>query len=214
MDKSLIANGFVVINNGLDLSNLNSYWLVKNEILNEEDLIGNHIFTNNFIQINLNKYSFTLNNNSIILTISNNYSEQDYDEGVDKLILLLKNLKNTLNLSCGINFNWVLDGLKDGEYFELSKKLFFVNNNALYQDFEEGNPCFGAYMSKDFKDARLKLDIKPVHANQGNINAGTLHFNFNFHRDLLDSSSFDELNDYLKNWRDYKTESEMLVNKV
>ncbi len=213
MDKSLIANGFVVINNGLDLSNLNSYWLVSNDILKEEDLNRNHVFTNNFIQINLNKYTFTLNNNSIILTINNNYSEQDYNEGVEKLIFLLKKIKNTTNLSCGINFNWVLDGLKDDEYFELSKKLFFVKDNALYEDFADGSPCFGAYMSKDFQGSRLKLDIKPIHSPEDK-KLGTLHFNFNFHRDLIDSSSLEELSNYLIQWKIYKDKSESLVIKI
>lgn len=214
MNKSLIANGFVVINNGLDLNGLNSYWLVKNEIISEEDLRGNHIFTSNFIQLSLNKFSLTLNNNSVILSINNNYNEQDYIEGVNKLIFLLTKLKNTFNLSCGINFNWILNDLNGGEYFEISKKLFFVNDNPLYKEFENNRPCFGAYMSKDFEDSRLKLDIKPVHSNLDGINEGTLHFNFNFHKDLVDSTSIDELEAYLKKWKIYKNESELLVNKI
>ena len=54
---------------------------------------------------------------------------RDSIEGVNKLIFLLTKLKNTLNLSCGINFNWILNDLNGGEYFEISKKLFFVNDN-------------------------------------------------------------------------------------
>lgn len=215
MEKKLIANGLVVINNGLEINNFNSYWLVKNNILTEEELTNNHIFTNNIVNLDFDKYSILLNRNSIILKVNNNNNiKEDLNDALKKYFQLLKCIKNTIFLSCGINFNWILLDLKHKEYFDLSKKLFFVNN-SLFSQFDFPESCFGSYMSKDFESARLKLDIKPVHETGGDFNNGTLHFNFNFHKELKEvMSDSEELNFYLSNWEVYFDESVKIINTI
>lgn len=210
MIKKLIANGFVVINSGVELNNFNSYWLVKNKIIEEDDLVNDHIFTNSIVKLNFNEYNITINPNSVILSVENN-KEQYIEEGIERFIILLKNIKNSLHFSCGINFNWTIDDLDSEEFLELSKSLFFVSTNPLYESFNTKDSGFGAYLTKKVKDSRLKLEIKPIHKL---LDKAKLNFNFNFHKELIDIVGTDELEAYLLDWKLYKDEAEALVNKI
>lgn len=214
MKNKLIANGFVIINNGLDLNNLNSYWLVNSGIINEDDLSNNNTFSSNIIQLNFITYEIILNRNSIILRVSK-FAKDNINEGIEKLEKLLENLKNVIFLSCGINYNWIINGLKNDEFLALSKKKFFVNDNPLYERFNYSDACFGAYMSKDFKESRLKLDIKPVLSQDiSDFTNGALHFNFNFHKDLKETYYGKELQSYVEDWESYLKESEEIINLI
>lgn len=210
MTKKLIANGFVVINSGLELNIFNSFWLIQNKILEERDLINDHVFTKNLVRLDFKDYEITLDSNSVVLTMNQRENHQ-VDVGIDRYLKLLKNIKNTFHLSCGINFNWILDELETEEFRKLSKTLFFVEENPLYKSFETDDSGFGAYLTKICKDARLKLDIKPVHSF---LDKGFLNFNFNFHRELEDNINTDELANYLLDWKFYKSESESLINTI
>lgn len=210
MNKKLIANGFVVINSGIELNSFNSYWLVKNGILEEDDLINDHVFTSSIIKLSFNEYSITINNNSAILSIGNN-KEQYIEDGIKKFIILLKNIKNALHFSCGINFNWTIDDLNNQQFLELSKNLFFVPNNPLYQSFNSDSSGFGAYLTKIVKNSRLKLEIKPIH---NALDKSKLNFNFNFHNELSDILGTDELEEYLLDWKFYRNEAETLIGQI
>ncbi len=210
MNKKLIANGFVVINSGLELNSFNSFWLVKNKIIEESELANDHIFTSSFVRLNFNDYSITINSNSTILSMDNN-NDYAIKEGISRFLILLKNIKNALHFSCGINFNWSIEDLDNKEFLDLSKRLFFVNNNPLYESFDTSDSGFGAYLSKIVKESRLKLEIKPIHDFS---DKASLNFNFNFHKELNDILSTDELESYLNDWKIYQSESESLISKI
>jgi len=70
-----------------------------------------------------------------------------------------------------------------------AKKLFFVSDSKLHNDFDSENCRFGGYMSKPALGGRLKLDIKPLTMKlPGGESTERLQFAFNFHFDVPQSN--------------------------
>lgn len=210
MNSKIIGNSIVIINTGIEPQNFNSYWLVKNDLIEEEELSNENVFSKHFVHLNGEYYDILINGNSIQFQLKNN--------NFDKIELLIKKIQlfnakvqNTINISMGINFNWILD-LQKGEYVDLSKRLFYNATNPIHQLFQDDKSCFGSYISKDFGKSRLKLDIKPILLSN-DFKDGTLNFNFNFHFDFNDENRKD-LDEILDSWNLYFEEAKKIINSI
>jgi len=210
MDKKIIANSIVIINTGIDPQNFNSYWLVKNGLIEEEELANENIFSNHFVHINGEYYDIVINGNSLQFQLKNNNFEK-IDSLINKVIAFNEKVQNTINVSMGFNFSWLLD-LEKGKYIEISRQLFFNSNNSIHKLFDEQDACFGSYLSKNFEKSRLKLDIKPVLLSN-NIEDGSLNFNFNFHFDFDDDNRKD-IDSFIRSWSLYFKEAQRIINQI
>lgn len=210
MDKKIIGNSIVIINTGIDPQNFNSYWLVKNGLLNEEELHFENVFSKHFVHLNGEFYDIVINGNSLQFQLKNNDFEK-IELLIDKILLFNELVKNTINISMGFNFDWILD-IKKGDYIKVSKDLFFKEDNAVHKLFDNNNACFGSYLSTDFEKSRLKLDIKPILLSNDKED-GSLNFNFNFHFDFNDDNRND-LADLIKSWNIYFEESKKIINNI
>lgn len=210
MDSKIIGNSIVIINTGIEPQNFNSYWLVKNNLIEEEELSNENVFSKHFVHLNGEYYDILINGNSIQFQLKNNNLDK-FELLIKKIQLFNAKVQNTINVSMGINFNWILD-LPKTEYVELSKKLFYNDNNPIHRLFVDERTCFGSYISKDFEKSRLKLDIKPILLSN-DFYDGTLNFNFNFHFDLNDENRKD-LDEILDSWSLYFEEAKKIINSI
>lgn len=212
MEKKLVGHSIVVINTGLTPSSFNSYWLVKNGILKEEELENNNIFTNQVVEINGDDYSLTINGNSFIITSKNDI--EGLDKCVNDKLEKIINATNTIYISSGINFNWVINP-KGGNFKKLSRDLFFKADSAIFDFFDKEDASFGSYMSKDFEGSRLKLDIKPIYLdNNLNERKEAIHFNFNFHFDIPEGDRSNILKQFIKKWKLFYEESKKIIDSL
>jgi hypothetical protein len=213
MKKNLVGHSVVIINTGVIPSSFNSYWLVKNGILKEEELNNNHIFTNNIVELNGDDYILTITGNSFQIRAKDNL--QDLDHCInDKLDKIIDVTTNTIYVSVGVNFNWIIEP-KDGDFKKLSRDLFFKNDSSVFAFFDKEDATFGSYMSKDFDDARLKLDIKPIYTNQDLADKkGAIHFNFNFHYDIPEGDRSEKLKLFIKKWNLFYNESNRIIESL
>jgi hypothetical protein len=210
MDSKIIGNSIVIINTGIEPQNFNSYWLVKNNLIEEEELSNENVFSKHFVHLNGEYYDVLINGNSIQFQLKNDNLDK-FELLIKKIQLFNAKVQNTINVSMGINFNWILD-LPKNEYVQLSKKLFYNDNNPIHKLFEDERTCFGSYISKDFEKSRLKLDIKPILLSN-DFYDGTLNFNFNFHFDLNDENRKD-LDEILDSWNLYFEEAKKIINSI
>lgn len=213
MEKSLVGHSVVIINTGINPSSFNSYWLVTNGVLEEEELSNEHIFTNQVVEINGDDYGLTITGNSFQIKAKNDIS--DLGKCVDdKLEKIIDATSNTIYISAGVNFNWIIEP-KGNDFKKLSRDLFFKDNSDLFSCFDESDATFGSYMSKDFDDARLKLDIKPLYLNQDSTNKkGAIHFNFNFHYDISENDRSNKLKEFIKKWESFYREAKLIIDSL
>ena len=74
---------------------------------------------------------------------------------------IVRSLPHTPFVGAGLNFTWDV-WLENEDLGNLSRRLFAVPGNALFQAFEADDARLGAYLSKATLDCRMRLDIKPI----------------------------------------------------
>lgn len=201
----------VILANSFNPSVFNQYWLVKNGFFNEGELT-NSVFAPAITQILTT--DLRINIISEKLDFVQNHEHIDFNEQLSKkLIPMISKLKEIPYKAIGINFNWDINITKENK--KKYKSLFFVKGSNLYKDFDDNAGKFGAYMSKNFHKARLKLDIKPFFINQPeNTGKDILRFSFNFHIDLGPNEASDDLLKSLDDWTIYNQEAERIIKII
>lgn len=194
----------------------NQHWLVSNKFINEANIEPTSIFSQNLANIITPNYNLLvlpeqLQFNSITESVTFN------NDILCTLVPIIEKISETPFKAVGINFNWFIkDNSKSMQVF--TKELFFNTNSKLFSEFDSDDSRFGAYMSKNFNNTRLKLDIKPVqiinNITDHNISE-YLNYNFNFHLDLnqIDTAVIDLVNT-IKAWESFKFESEKIVELI
>jgi len=213
MEKNLVDHSVVIINTGVNPSSFNSYWLVTNGILKEEELSNEHVFTNQVAEINGNQFGLIITGNSFQIRTKTDIMNLGKCIN-DKLEKIIDAVNNTIYISVGINFNWIID-VEGTDFKKLSKDLFFKENSDLFNYFNKDDATFGSYLSMDFEDARLKLDIKPVYLHQDLMEKkGGIHFNFNFHYDIPENNRIDSLKKFINKWNTFYLEASKIIDSL
>lgn len=145
---------------------------IKSGFLAEEDFLDSSIFLPDLTIIDTPSFIIEINSDRFSL----NFKLVDIKIDFEKFKSLLSNSKI---IAFGFNFKRAvfLNQLSD------TKKFFYFEKNVLNNFFDSDNTAYGYYISKDYEDSRLKLDIKPVQLQKVNENVvlNALDFSFNFH---------------------------------
>ena len=84
----------------------------------------------------------------------------------------------------GYRFPWLLQP----GFFLKTKKYFYNQENPMFSSFfNKTGTMYGAYLSTDYKNSRLKLDIKPLISRniKTQVEQNFINFAFNFHFDII-----------------------------
>ncbi len=206
--KNIVLAGF------FDPSAFDKLFFVKNEILNEDQILAGSIFDGNSVQlIGISFHILVLSNQVIITDLKPNENTP-----IDKTILsIISAGKISKVIALGINFHWFLED-KSKSLEQFSKDLFYNDKIKILADFfKSANSAFGVYASTDFMNARMKLDVKPntiTEINQtGNVlNKQVLNFAFNFHFEIKNPSDNSEMLQYISEYNSYKQETEKIMS--
>jgi hypothetical protein len=140
------------------------YFFIKHEIFTDSEILSESQFHSNLVQVLTLKYNILVLSNQIIITVLEGVSDDEIKSFLKKF--LSKNVIADINLM-GFNFEYVIEFENVAKTNLFSKQTFFNSNSNIYtKSFNSEDAAFGAYMSKNFKCSRLKLDIKPAKAQE------------------------------------------------
>jgi len=183
-----------------NLNDFDKYFFIKNEILAEGDFQNNYIYQPpNIIQINTKTIQVVILPTQFIATSLNPLEVTDNIATIVRLIL--KNSKTSSISGLGINFQWFFSDEKKSMH-EISKQFINPADSVQNSEFNTQDSHFGLYMSKNFKDARLKLDIKPSIISEKSNKIEAIQFAFNFHFEI-NSTNVEDIDKFLSDYADY-----------
>jgi len=191
---------------------LSQLWLVRNEILRDEEFQEGSIFSDVVVQVRSTPFQMLVlpDQLQMVPTVSR---DQEQEILLQRLGRLVRELPHTPYRALGLNFAWHLTPA-DGNIARLSRDMFFVPNRPLHQSFGEENAHFGGYLSKDILGFRLKLDVKPLIVSlEGGRVENRLHFGFNYHFDLQEDAAR-QIEERLQHWNEVRQESERIVDSI
>lgn len=198
MEVSLTVKNIVIVGE-FQPSRFDKYYFLKNQIFEEGDILETSIFSSEFSVVRTNLFNLTVLNNQIILNENEPKDEDFISEIISKIVKTIEFKASGF----GINLHWYI--FSENDTNRLSKEYFYNENSVINQYFIDGNVSYGTYMSKDFGNSRMKLDIKPATVTK--IETGQeqtiISFSFNFHTDLNTENfkvnimkSLSEINEY------------------
>lgn len=209
MEFILVNKNVTIVASNFNISVFRESWFEKEGIILPEDIeIEKSAFTPSVVQVSTKKFVLTIVQNQMVFVIND-----ESDEHTLKVISKLINaLPHTPYTAIGVNFVYqILD-----DSGSLSRNMFFNEKLNLFNAFNDNseNPRFGAYLSKDFCESRLKLDIKPTNVKEDSMTKLEMRFNFNFHKDLSEKECVSEMLSHLDNWNKLYGKSVELMNSL
>jgi len=196
-----------------NVASYDKYFFIKNDIVKEEEILDNSVFAgfNGVTQLITNKIQITISLGQLIISDLLIGSSESNIENI--AISIVEKLKNSSVVALGINLNWSLMD-ESRSLGQLSKDLFYNDKIELFSKmFNSDNPMYGVYASKNIKDGRVKLDIKPhVIKQPDNSTMSFLYFIFNFHFDIKNKEGNSELLTIIRDYSFYKEESVKILS--
>jgi hypothetical protein len=207
MKISLAVRNFVIVGEFIP-SKFDKYYFLKNDIFEESDILDSSVFSTEFCQLSTNKFSLLILPNQLVLTELVPENTEVLSNTIEKISFTSDFVASAM----GYNVHYYM---YDDNIKELARKYFYNENISLAKNFfdtEDAN--FGYYASKNFKDSRLKLDIKPniLKHHNDNREENILIFAFNFHRDLNIADYKNVISNSLKELESYGVEIKKIMS--
>jgi hypothetical protein len=172
------------------------YFFIKHEIFTDSEILSESQFHSNLVL-----------SNQIIITVLEGVSDDEIKSFLKKF--LSKNVIADINLM-GFNFEYVIEFENVAKTNLFSKQTFFNSNSNIYtKSFNSEDAAFGAYMSKNFKCSRLKLDIKPAKAQEigkDQMSKDVVLFAFNLNFELKNLVKSIDIFQLIEEYNIYKDE--------
>lgn len=211
MSFELVNSNIVIAAQQFNPSVIGQLWLVRNGLLEERDFRAGCVFTDMVVQVHSREF------NLMVVSQQCQFSprvDRQREQGLvmEKIGAIARSLPHTPFRGIGLNFTWQLIPA-GADVPTISHGLFFVENGPLHREFDAPDARFGAYMSKDALDGRLKLDVKPITINREDEELEVIQFTFNFHRDLVrEDDPVVCIEHMLGQWNDARDESSRIVH--
>lgn len=181
-------------------------FFIKNGIFTEDELENYNYDSLMGVSISFKNLNLTISNQTIIITDFEPKGDSDNFKAFCSKFL--KSISNqTINVF-GINLHWFISANSSEELDGFEKRNFYSENiNLLKSKFNVDDAKYGVYASKNFKDSRLKLDVKPMSVQTPNDPSpfNVINFQFNLHFETKDknlsnlfSSVVNDMNLYFK----------------
>lgn len=215
---ALVENAFasiVLTAQSFNPSIFTETWLGRNSILNVDSLKGARVFLSDIAKFETEEVDVLVVPNKMQITFGIHGVNGEFEIARKIPIRIIEVLPHTPYQALGINFDFYVMPPEEQDFLTYNRKLLGTGEYNLIQEFSVADARFGRYFSKDYENARLKLDIKPVIKPEpvkgGTSNRDLIQFSFNFHHEV---SGIDlpergqRLKDYLGNWsslKDYAT---------
>jgi hypothetical protein len=173
-------------------------WLIKNEILLEEDFPPRWVYSPLLVDVPSKAFHLSVLPEQLQFAPVSP-SEASQDLLLAKVGKIVETLPHTPFVAAGLNFVWQVFH-ETGSVAAMTRGAFFNGNVPLFRHFDAEDARFGAYMSKDVLGCRLRLDVKPVTIARKGESQSCLQFSFNFHRQISEEDMVGSILDLLGRW--------------
>ena len=210
--RDLITQNVVVVTDTINPSMFGPFWFTENKIFKPEEILADSVFVTGFTSLSSIDSQITIVPNQIQMSIKETSQSASYTCLKNRLAKILQLLSTIPVKAIGINFLWKVAS-EELDVHSLSKNLFADNTTRIYDYFSKADARFGAYFSQNIDDnTRLKLDIKPVHAEEeAGKKSEFILASFNYHRDITPKDVQRQLDDQIKKWTELRQNSNKLV---
>ena len=181
----MIENEFstiVIVAQSFNPSIFTEDWLARNGIISLDKLEGVRIFSPQIAQFQTAEVQIAVTPPTMQITLNTQNPKVDIHMHQHIAIKTATLLPHTPFQAVGLNFEYFVAPPPELDFRRYNNKLHGTGDYKLFDEFKSNDAKFGRYFSKDYGDARLKLNIFPVQATKEKKDL--LRFSFNFHHDL------------------------------
>lgn len=184
---ALIENAFagiVVTAQSFNPTIFTETWLSENGVLSPDSLEGVRVFSPEVAQFQTPEVRVQIIAPKMQISFRIHNVSGNFEVPLKIPARTFELLPHTPYQALGLNFDYYVLPPEDQDFFSYNRSLLGTGDYRLLEEFSTSNARFGRYFSKDYGDARLRLDIKPVKG--GPDNRDLIQFSFNFHFDVAD----------------------------
>ena len=192
---------------------LTEFWLIKHKVMAEDAKTGNWIFSPMMVSVSTHEFAILAVPDRLQFTLTNPAGDAQnlVEEKVGRIVDLLP---HTPYRGLGFNFAWIATPKDLNGFVDRLRQMFMKEGCPPYDEFATPDARFGAYLSKDIFEFRMRLDIKPVKRLQDGAQLEALVYNFNFHKDLQTDLVQDQISDALCRWTAIKDISRQVFERA
>ena len=212
MPSELVGANVVVVARQFNPSIFSQLWLIRNDITSEESFTKGCFFSDEVAKIETEQFGLLVIPPQ--LQFQPRTCSRPDCELIQKVGAIVELLPHTPYTAVGLNFAWQV-WPEHGNLHVFSQSLFRVRSSPFYEAFgETEDTLFGAYVSKDVLNCRLRLDVKPVDVPINDQVTHRLLFAFNFQIDLSPEEPIAAIQQHLRQWDHAKEEAARIVDLV
>ena len=174
--------GIVLTAQSFNPSIFTETWLANNNIISPDKLTGMRVFSPEVAQFQTDEIQVLVMPPKMQITFSIHDITENFDLPCKVAVRTVELLPHTPYQALGLNFDYFVAQPVGQNFNAYNRTLLGQGDYHLLQEFSTEDSRFGRYFSKDYEDARLRLDMKPVKA--GPESKDLLKFSFNFHYDF------------------------------
>lgn len=212
MPVELAMRSVVMVGHDVNISILKPPWLVRNDILTEDELsAGDVVFSQAVVQVPAGSFEFLALPNRIQMRLS-----LECEDVPTKLLRVLGGLAITLPhtpfIAVGFNFEYVLHPESDPDFVSRNVARF-GSPFAKQVCADKVDVRFGSYCSFSALDMRVQADLKPGRARMNDAGESlddtsrpeAMIGKFNFNRELAKPTRPMEVLEFLERWKAAET---------
>jgi len=202
MEKEFIQSNIVMLGD-FNPANYDKLFFIKNDLISEEEFLESSIFTPKFSRINTKDLVIDIELNKVLIFNSTDVENELLKNIAEKIV----DTPAKVNV-IGFNFKWFL--LIDNIYNFTKKQFYLQDNNILNKHFNSEDTAYGYYISDDFLNSHLKLEIKPSILQEVSTNKSQniLSFDFNFHIEKVQDNTIENS---LDNYTSYLNKAQQII---
>jgi hypothetical protein len=208
------TGSLVLTANVFNPSIFTEWWMVQNNLLPQDNMEGLRIFSSEMVQFQTPEMQVLITPPKVQIGFPI-VNDTTPSQVLDFLVKIINLLPHTPYKGLGLNFDYFVVQPDGKDFGSFDRELFGCGNNVLLKEFNTADARFGGYFSKNYGEARLKLDIKPVTIIIMEDTRELLQFSLNFHHDLSIGPGTEItsiLEKKLLTWRQNRDYSIQLVN--
>lgn len=210
--REIIAQNIVLVTDTINPGMFGQYWFIDKKIYKPEEMQGDSVFVPGFTSVSAVDSQITIVPNQIQMSIKAPSQSVAYTCLKNRLAKMVQLLDMIPVKAIGINFLWKVQS-DELDVHQLSKSFFGNNPNRINDYFSKADARLGAYFSQNYdENTRLKLDIKPVKAEEETGKEMEFLFcSFNYHRDITPQNVQAQLDSQLKRWTELRQNSNKVI---
>ncbi|NQT18740.1 MAG: hypothetical protein HQ592_03480 [Planctomycetes bacterium] len=205
-------SGIVLAAQAFNPSIFTETWLAQNDIVSADDLVGVRVFSPEVAQFQTSEVKVLVIPPRMQILFSTLEVEGDFELPRKIAARTVELLPETPYEALGLNFDYFVSQPEGNEFGAYNRALLGGGDNKLVDEFASQDARFGRYFSKNYGEARLKLNITPVKT--GPEKKDLIQFSFNFHHDLVEMKPLkpsEKLREWINTWGAVREYTQQLV---